>query len=151
MAFCAGYGDSLAMIFLFFRLLFLLTPVFPPPIPPAPFHPRRGGKGSQQPYLALFLKVRRTRANWRCKGRVFIDSVNNEPASKSKKFVENSTIKTVKMNVPPLNTQPNGDVRSPFPPRRGWKGGWGDRGGVNHQDNTPSLRSNQSTEVGIEP
>ena len=40
--------------------------LFSPPYPPAPFHPRRGGKGSQQPYLALSFKETRTRATARC-------------------------------------------------------------------------------------
>ena len=31
--------------------------MYSPPIPPAPFHPRRGKKGSQQPHLANSLMM----------------------------------------------------------------------------------------------
>src|SRR5450830_1715197 len=51
-------SQVISSVFVFLNVVF-------PPSPPTPLHPRRGGKGSQQPHLANSFKAGSTRSDWR--------------------------------------------------------------------------------------
>ena len=88
---------------------------FCPLSPPTPLSPSGRERGAKQPHLVLSRRL----AFYR---RGACPCAKHAAADERSTEVAGGAVAEVK--------QPNVAVRSPFPPRWGWKGGWGDRGGL---------------------
>ena len=132
--------------------------VVPPLSPQPPFHPHRGGKG--EPHLSTRAgngnigngprhglsgnssgcEFRAPGAVWRKWPEIFGRPKTVSGARNSHPELLTRQQQRGSFPIFPLPDGQRQNPGPPFPPRRGWKGGWGDRGG-----NKPSSNASSAT------